>query len=262
MTLPIRRSLMLAASATALALGGCVGSQPGPVASAVPAPAPASGDSGAGASLGPAGDFSTMYGEAKDGKFTVPAVKQADLQPAFRRARVAYSGKEAPGTVVIDPAAHYLYLVEQGGTAMRYGVGVGREGFAWSGDATINSKQEWPDWYPPKEMLDRRPELTKQMAQLQSGLGMAGGPSNPLGARAHYLYQGNKDTLYRIHGTNEPWTIGQSVSSGCIRMVNQDVMDLYNRTHIGSKVVVLGSAQPTPVKVAAAASPAPATTTR
>lgn len=189
-----------------------------------------------------------MYGEMKDGKFVVPAVRQSDLAPAFRRTQVAYSGKEAPGTVVVDPAAHYLYLVQPGGKAMRYGVGVGREGFAWAGDATVNSKQEWPDWYPPKEMLERRPELLKQMSKLQGGVGMPGGPSNPLGARAHYLYQGKVDTLYRIHGTNEPATIGQSVSSGCIRMVNQDAIDLYNRTTLGSKVVVLSAAQP--VKVA------------
>ncbi|WP_395664581.1 L,D-transpeptidase [Methylocella sp.] len=244
--------LALAASASALGLGGCVG-RDAPVVAAAPAAVPAAQTAAVGAPVGAPGDFASMYGEMKDGKFTVPAVKQSDLSPAFRRTRVAYAGKEAPGTVVIDPAAHYLYLVENGGTAMRYGVGVGREGFAWSGDATVNSKQEWPDWYPPKEMLARRPELAKQMSQLQSGLGMAGGASNPLGARAHYLYQGKVDTLYRIHGTNEPWTIGQSVSSGCIRMVNQDVMDLYNRTSLGSKVVVLGSAQPAPVKVAAAA---------
>ncbi len=185
-----------------------------------------------------------MYGEVQDGKFVVPAVREADLQPAFRRTRVAYVGAEAPGTVVVDPAAHYLYYVEGGGQAMRYGVGVGREGFAWSGDATIHNKQEWPDWYPPKEMLERRPELLKQMSQLQSGTGMPGGPSNPLGARAHYLWHDNVDTYFRIHGTNEPATIGQSVSSGCIRMVNQDVMDLYKRTNVGNKVVVLGNAQP------------------
>ena len=102
---------------------------------------------------------------------------------------------------------------------MRYGVGVGREGFAWSGIATINSKQEWPDWYPPKEMFERQPDIKKYMTQLQSGPGMHGGPGNPLGARAMYLWQGNKDTLFRIHGTVEPWTIGSSVSSGCIRMI-------------------------------------------
>ena len=122
--------------------------------------------------------------------------QESELQPAFRRTRVAYAGKESPGTVVVDPEAHYLYYVEEGGQAMRYGVGVGREGFAWSGEATIHNKQEWPDWYPPKEMLERRPELLKQMSQLQSGTGMPGGPDNPLGARAHYLWhQGTRTPI-------------------------------------------------------------------
>ena len=125
------------------------------------------------------------------------------------------------------------------GRAIRYGVGVGKQGFGWSGDATINSKQEWPDWYPPKEMIARQPDLRGKLVELQSGLGVPGGPRNPLGARAMYLWQGNKDTLYRIHGTNEPWTIGHSVSSGCIRMINQDVIDLYARVPVGTKVKVL-----------------------
>jgi lipoprotein-anchoring transpeptidase ErfK/SrfK len=122
---------------------------------------------------------------------------------------------------------------------MRYGVGVGREGFGWSGVATIKSKQEWPDWYPPKEMIERQPGLKKTLAQLQSGIGMPGGLHNPLGARAMYLWQDNKDTLFRIHGTLEPHSIGKSVSSGCIRMINQDVVDLYSRTAVGTKVVVI-----------------------
>ena len=137
-------------------------------------------------------------------------------------------------------ANRFLYLVQDGGQAIRYGVGVGREGFGWSGTANVREKREWPDWYPPKEMVQRQPELRRQLAELQSGIGMAGGPRNPLGARALYLWQGNKDTLFRIHGTVEPWTIGSSVSSGCIRMINQDVIDLYQRTPLGAKVVVLG----------------------
>jgi L,D-transpeptidase catalytic domain/Oxidoreductase molybdopterin binding domain len=135
---------------------------------------------------------------------------------------------------------HYLYRVEDGGRATRYGVGVGREGF-WYGEATIKSKQEWPDWYPPKEMMDRRSDLKKSMVALQSGEGMHGGPANPLGARAMYLWQGNHDTYFRIHGTNEPWTIRSSQSSGCIRMINQDAMDLYQKTPVGTRVVVLAS---------------------
>jgi lipoprotein-anchoring transpeptidase ErfK/SrfK len=119
------------------------------------------------------------------------------------------------------------------------GVGVGGEGFGWSGVAMVHTKQEWPDWRPPAEMLERKPELIEHMTQLQSGIGMPGGPDNPLGARALYLWQGNKDTLYRIHGTNEPWTIGHSVSAGCIRMTNEDVADLYDRIPVGTRVIVL-----------------------
>ena len=143
--------------------------------------------------------------------------------------------------MVVDPQNHYLYLVQKGGRALRYGVGVGAEGFGWSGVAIVHNKQEWPDWYPTDEMLARKPEIRKAMVQLQSGLGMPGGPENPLGARALYLWQGNKDTLYRIHGTNEPGTIGRNVSSGCIRLTNDDITDLYDRTPAGTKVVVLPS---------------------
>jgi lipoprotein-anchoring transpeptidase ErfK/SrfK len=174
---------------------------------------------------------------------TNPVSRQVD--PAFARKVVAYPSPAPPGTVIVDPGRHFLYLVQRGGQAIRYGVGVGGEGFGWAGSATIHTKQEWPDWYPPAEMLQRKPDLREHMTQLQSGLGMPGRPENPLGARALYLWQGNKDTLYRIHSTNEPWTIGQNVSSGCIRMTNDDVTDLYTRTPIGTKVVVLGTAAAT-----------------
>jgi lipoprotein-anchoring transpeptidase ErfK/SrfK len=167
--------------------------------------------------------------------------RSTGIDPAFRRAVVPFQRREHPGTVVVDPQNHYLYLVQNGAQAIRYGVGVGGEGFAWSGTAIIHSKQEWPDWYPPKEMLQRKPEIRQAMTELRSGLGMRGGPDNPLGARALYLWQGNKDTLYRIHGTNEPWTIGTNVSSGCIRLTNDDVIDLYDRTAVGSRVIVLAS---------------------
>ncbi len=173
---------------------------------------------------------------------TAPVSRAVD--PSFARKVVAYPTPEPPGTIVIDPGGHFLYLVQGGGQAIRYGVGVGGEGFLWSGRATIHNKQEWPDWYPPAEMLARKPELKEHMVQLQSGLGMPGGPENPLGARAMYLWQGNKDTLYRIHGTNEPWTIGTNVSSGCIRLTNDDVTDLYNRTPVGTKVIVLAAVAP------------------
>ena len=184
--------------------------------------------------------YASLYAEMADDRFRVPAVKLSQVDPAFLRRTVYYPTREAPGTIIIDPASHYLYLIESDGKAIRYGIGVGRQGFGWSGVANVHDKQQWPDWYPPKEMLARQPELMRHMSGLQSGIGMPGGLSNPLGARALYLWQGNKDTLYRIHGTNEPWTVGHSVSSGCIRMLNQDVMDLYERAPVGAKVVVLG----------------------
>ena len=149
------------------------------------------------------------------------------IDPRFLRQQVAYHGKGAPGTIIVDTPNHFLYLVEDGGKAMRYGIGVARTGFSWSGVHKITAKKEWPDWTPPKEMIERQPYLPHFMP---------GGPNNPLGARA--LYIGH--TLYRIHGSNEPWTIGHNVSSGCIRMRNADVIDLYKRVGIGTSVVVLG----------------------
>jgi lipoprotein-anchoring transpeptidase ErfK/SrfK len=163
------------------------------------------------------------------------------IDPTYMRRAVNYPSPETSGTIIVDAQNHFLYFIEGSGRAIRYGIGVGKQGFSWSGTATIHDKQEWPDWYPPKEMMERKPELMRQVSTLRSGLGVPGGPNNPLGARALYLWQGNKDTLYRIHGTNEPWTIGRSVSSGCIRMLNQDVIDLYQRTPLGAKVVVLAS---------------------
>jgi lipoprotein-anchoring transpeptidase ErfK/SrfK len=144
----------------------------------------------------------------------------------FRRQIVDYQTSEAPGTIVIDTPNTYLYLVLGHGRALRYGIGVGREGFTWSGRETISRKAEWPDWTPPDDMIRRQPYLPRVMA---------GGPGNPLGARAMYL----GDTMYRIHGTNQPQTIGGRVSSGCIRMVNDDVIDLYGRVGTGTKVLVL-----------------------
>lgn len=238
--------LLLAAAFAGGCLAGCASTQSSQtVVAAAPPPAPPPVTSPPPPQVADAGGPppSSFYAEAKDGGFTVPAVKAGQVDQAFMRKNVAFSTKEPPGTIVIDPINHYLYHVEEGGRATRYGVGVGREGFAWAGEATIKSKQEWPDWYPPKEMVERRPDLKKQLVELQSGLGMHGGPGNPLGARAMYLWQGDKDTLFRIHGTNEPWTIGQSQSSGCIRMVNQDVMDLYEKTPAGTRVVVLGSSK-------------------
>jgi lipoprotein-anchoring transpeptidase ErfK/SrfK len=186
-----------------------------------------------------------LYGPVAGEPFPVPGLKPSIVPEAFHRTVVAYDSGEAPGTILVDPRSHYLYFINGDGSAIRYGVGVGRSGFGWSGVANVRTKQAWPDWYPPKEMLERQPDLAAKMQDLQSGIGMPGGPGNPLGARALYLWQGNKDTLYRIHGTVEPWTIGKSVSSGCIRMINQDVIDLYDRVPVGAKVIVAGSATPT-----------------
>ena len=137
---------------------------------------------------------------------------------------------EPAGTIVIDTSSRHLYLVQPGGGAIQYGIGVGRQGFTWKGVARVGRKTEWPRWIPPKEMLKRRPDLPEEMD---------GGLDNPLGARALYLFQGNKDTLFRIHGTNEPDSIGKAVSSGCIRMMNADAIDLYERVKVGTRVVVL-----------------------
>ena len=148
------------------------------------------------------------------------------MDPRYLPQVVSYDGKHAPGTIVIDTPNRFLYLVQEDGKAMRYGIGVGRPGFTWAGVKSITRKAEWPDWVPPPEMLQRRPDLPRHMA---------GGPDNPLGARAMYL----GSSLYRIHGSNEPWTIGTAVSSGCIRMRNEDVIDLYGRVKVGTKVVVI-----------------------
>ena len=230
------RRAVLSGSITSLALAtaGCVGpGAPGPVATATVIP----GQPVAIAGLEP--KYSAMYGADTSGPFPIPAVKASIIKPGFVRKLVEYKTLEPVGTIVIDPHAHYLYHVEANGMAMRYGVGVGREGFAWKGEAIIKTKQEWPDWYPPKEMIARTPGMAKSLAELQSGIGMHGGPRNPLGARAMYLWQGNKDTLFRIHGTTEPQSIGTSASSGCIRMINQDAIDLYSRVPEGTRVVVL-----------------------
>jgi lipoprotein-anchoring transpeptidase ErfK/SrfK len=154
------------------------------------------------------------------------APAKPEVDPKFFRQVVAYSGPEKPGTVIIDTPQRFLFLVQGDGTAVRYGIGVGRPGFTWAGEKKISAKKEWPDWTPPPEMLERQPSLPHFMA---------GGPDNPLGARALYL----GSSLYRIHGSNEPGTIGQAVSSGCIRMRNEDVVDLYERVRIGTKVVVI-----------------------
>ena len=155
----------------------------------------------------------------------VPDQSQEQLPPQFQRQMVLYRTTEPPGTIIVHSSERFLYLVQGNGRALRYGIGVGREGFQWQGLLKITRKAEWPDWTPPPEMIARQPYLPRFMA---------GGPGNPMGAAA--LYLGN--TVYRIHGTNQPWTIGSAVSSGCFRLVNADVADLYERVPVGTKVVV------------------------
>jgi len=227
-----------AASVAVLALVGCTSTPEGvPAGPTALLPTPVGIDP----------NYALMYAAIPGERFPVPAIDLTTVNPAFLRREVAFPTPEKPGTIVVDPAGHYLYYVLPGGRAVRYGVGVGKEGFEWSGVATVNSKQEWPDWYPPAEMIERRPDIKEQLVELQSGQGVPGGPRNPIGARGLYLWQNGKDTLYRIHGTIEPHTIGQSVSSGCIRMINQDVIDLYGRVPVGTEVKVLPAGGAAPV---------------
>jgi lipoprotein-anchoring transpeptidase ErfK/SrfK len=175
---------------------------------------------------------------ASEESFPISEEQVQQVPKKFRRRMVNVSLGYPPGTIVIDTATKYLYLVVNGGKAMRYGIGVGRQGFSWAGTAKIRRKAKWPTWTPPAAMVAR-----DEFAAKWAG-GMPGGPANPLGARALYLYKGNRDTLYRIHGTTVPSSIGRAVSSGCIRMLNADVADLYDRVPLGTEVVVLQSRSP------------------
>ncbi|MPT23950.1 MAG: L,D-transpeptidase [Starkeya sp.] len=216
------RRLFLIASP--LALAGCATTRE-PVASRVLPPA-----------MDP--QYLRMYAAINDEPFPVPAVDLTQIDPRFLRQEVAYPTRYQPGTIVVDPNERFAYLVMANGRALRYGVGVGREeGFNFRGEGVVARKAEWPRWTPTQNMIAREPEKYQKWAG-----GMEGGENNPLGARALYLFKDGKDTLYRIHGTNEPWSIGEAVSSGCIRMMNQDVIDLYQRIPDGTKVVVLPAA--------------------
>ncbi|WP_293860489.1 L,D-transpeptidase [uncultured Alsobacter sp.] len=168
-------------------------------------------------------------GSKPDKPYDIPLVDKTKIDAQFRRQTVAYKGPEAKGTIVVDIDARMLYLVNGDGTAERYGAGVGRQGFSWRGRAYVGRKAVWPDWSPTSTMVRIKPELPRF---LEAGL------DNPLGARAMYLYQGGRDILFRIHGTNEPWSIGEQVSSGCIRLLNEDVADLYEKVPVGTNVLV------------------------
>ncbi len=174
------------------------------------------------------------YAAIASEKFRVDAIDVSVVDPRFLRQVVVYRTKEPPGTIVVDPHNRFLYLVEEGGKAVRYGVGVGRAGLEFTGTANIQLKREWPHWTPTEAMIAREPKRYARWAR-----GMEGGEGNPLGARALYLFKGGLDTRSRIHGTTEPQSIGKAVSSGCIRMMNQDIIDLYGRVPLHTKVVVL-----------------------
>ncbi|MGU9978934.1 L,D-transpeptidase [Phreatobacter sp. HK31-P] len=173
------------------------------------------------------------YGTVSEGRVTLPAMDTSGVNPRWLRQTVAYSGGEAPGTIVVRPSERHLYFVTGRGTAIRYGVGVGRQGALWHGRAVVGRKGSWPNWTPTANMIRYDPRNARYAG------GMPGGINNPLGARALYLYRGNRDTMYRLHGTNVPSSIGTAVSSGCIRLFNHDIIDLHNRARIGTPVVVL-----------------------
>lgn len=180
-------------------------------------------------------DYATMYGPMVDEGFEIPAIPIEKIDPQFLRQIVSDPTGQKPGTIIVDTTGHFLYLVQPGGQAIRYGVGLGRAGFEWAGNANVQWKQKWPKWTPPAEMIARQPELKKY--SVDNG-GMPGGLTNPLGARALYLFQNNEDTLYRLHGSPEWNSIGRSVSSGCVRLMNQDIIDLYDRVPGKAPVIV------------------------
>lgn len=216
-----RRSLLLgSASIAALGLAGC-------------ARRPSRAELRAAATRPVRADIRTMYAANTYERFPVPAVNLRRLNPAYYRTIVQDPTGERPGTIVVSTAERYLYLVREDGMAMRYGVGIGREGFEWAGRGTIGRKAEWPVWTPPSTMIERQPELEKYRN------GMAPGADNPLGARALYIYADGRDTLYRLHGNPDETSIGQAVSSGCVRMLQQDVIDLYGRVPVGAKIMVV-----------------------
>jgi lipoprotein-anchoring transpeptidase ErfK/SrfK len=219
-----RRLLAGSASLAALALAGCATTE-SPRLSLAAAREP-------GKTAVPA-DILAMYGPLPDEKFPIPAAHIGLVDPRYWRQAVDDPTGEAPGTVVVSTAERMLYLVGENGRAMRYGVGIGRDGFSWSGRARIAYNREWPTWTPPAEMIARQPELEPYRH------GMAPGLDNPLGPRALYIFQGNRDTLYRLHGNPDERSIGKAVSSGCVRLLDQDVIDLYNRVPAGSPILVI-----------------------
>ena len=186
-------------------------------------------------------EYLTMYAAVEGEPFPIAAANLTRVDPQFYRREVDYPTYETPGTIVVDTQARYLYLVGENGRALRYGIGVGKAGLEFEGGAVVQYKRQWPRWTPPNEMVARQPEL--EPYSIANG-GMDPGLMNPLGARALYIFQDGKDTLYRIHGSPEWWSIGKSVSSGCVRMFNHDVVDLYNRVDSGTPILVTGNLAP------------------
>ncbi len=219
----LNRRLFLATAAAALA-SGCASGGRLPASTGYRAPGPQ------GAAVSP--EYLQMYRAMPEEPYPIPAINLRELDPAYLRRFVDYSAPEPAGTIIVDTPNRYLYLTMENGKAMRYGVGIGRAGFDWGGRARIAYKKPWPKWYPPAEMIAREPELEQFRGGMEPGL------ENPLGARALYIFQGKRDTLYRLHGTSETWSIGKAVSSGCVRLLHQDVIDLYNRVPDGTTVVV------------------------
>lgn len=180
--------------------------------------------------------YDSMYAAKLDEPFPLPAIPYHEIDPAYLRQEVADPTGERPGTIVVSTSDRFLYLVRENGRAMRYGVGIGRDGFSWSGRAIVQWKQKWPKWTPPAEMIARQPELERWSA---ANGGMPPGLDNPLGARALYIFQNGEDTLYRLHGSPEYRSIGQAVSSGCVRLINQDICDLYDRVPTRTPILVI-----------------------
>ncbi|MGX5668018.1 L,D-transpeptidase [Rhizobium daejeonense] len=221
-----RRSFIMGSISVTTALAGCqTVARPVPVPLAAKRPVTLPQDE----------ELKARYAAVEDSGHSIPAVPYQEIDPKYYRQRVSDPTGEAPGTVVVDTPGRFLYVVEPGGTAMRYGVGIGRDGFAWKGEGVIHWRQHWPRWKVPDEMIARQPSLARY--SIENG-GMEPGIRNPLGARALYIFQDGKDTLYRLHGTPDWASIGKATSSGCVRLVNQDAIDLYERVPYHARIVV------------------------
>ncbi len=232
----LRHAALTPAILAVALLAACVDPAAGPTASTQPVPK--------------AGE--NVYVASMDSGIEIPALPLEKIPEGYRRQLVSYETDQAPGTIIINPKTRLLYYVLGKNQAIRYGIAVGKSGFEWSGEAIVAEKKQWPRWIPPKEMIARRPELSKF-----DEVGQPGGPTNPLGARAIYLTSGGRDYGYRIHGTPDWQSIGRNASSGCIRMINQDVIDLYSRVQGGEKVVVLTASGEMPKGLFIPKSPAP-----